>query len=373
MNIRMDISKIVYTTPQFNQRFSAWMEHIPFAFYLIELLKPKIFVELGTHNGNSFFSFCQAIKQLNLESKAYAVDHWKGDEHSGKYHDEIYQFVKNINTTNFSEFSSLLKMSFDEANLLFEEKSIDLLHIDGLHTYEAVKHDFDLWLPKMSNKGVILLHDIDVKNNEFGVWKLMKELKAIYPSAELSYGYGLGIICVGDNVNSNFLHFINEIKGNDFLRLFFQNIGSKLLLEFENKLLKKENQELKSILNGGKIDHRQMYPRNNFKQNKIQLFLNELSRVFKNNPITIKKYIKIINASGLFDENYYLENNQDLKNSVINPIRHYLLFGGFEGRSPSAKFDTKKYIKDNPNVISENINPLIHFILQSKKDEKINK
>lgn len=60
--------------------------------------------------------------------------------------------------------------------------------------------------------------------------------------------------------------------------------------------------------------------------------------------------INRIKRSGFFSEKYYLQNNPDVTLSKMSPARHYLLYGGFEGRNPSEKFDTAFYLEQNPDV-----------------------
>jgi len=64
---------------------SAWHQHAPFAFWLVGALRPRLFVELGAHNGFSYLSLCQAAERLGLDAKGYAIDTWQGDEHAGFY------------------------------------------------------------------------------------------------------------------------------------------------------------------------------------------------------------------------------------------------------------------------------------------------
>src|SRR3990167_6883025 len=68
----------------------AWTGHIPFAGWIVEALKPEVFVELGTHAGVSYSAFCQAVVESRLPTKCYAVDTWQGDDQAGQYGEMIY-------------------------------------------------------------------------------------------------------------------------------------------------------------------------------------------------------------------------------------------------------------------------------------------
>ncbi len=177
---------------------SGWAEHAPFAFWLIGALKPKMLVELGTHTGYSFSAFCQAVDEYRLTTNCYAVDTWRGDEHAGFYGDEVFDELSFYIKNRYGRFASLIRSTFDEALQGFEDGSVDLLHIDGRHFYEDVKADYSSWKIKLSPNAVVLFHDINVRDRDFGVYKLWEQLRAEHSSFEFEHGNGLGVLGLGD-------------------------------------------------------------------------------------------------------------------------------------------------------------------------------
>lgn len=213
--------------PEYLSQIQSWHGHIPFAMAAVSMLRPRVMVELGTHFGDSYCAFLQAVKSLGLDTRCFAVDTWEGEAHAGFYGHEVLEQLRSHHDPRYGAFSTLLKSLFDDARSRFEKGSIDLLHIDGLHTYDAVAHDFNTWLPAMSRHGVVLLHDSQVRANDFGVWKLVAELRDRFPVFEFEHSNGLAIVAVGNDVPAEFM---DSLFGNDDLRRqvrhLFQGLGT---------------------------------------------------------------------------------------------------------------------------------------------------
>jgi hypothetical protein len=64
--------------------------------------------------------------------------------------------------------------------------------IDGTHTYEAVKQDFETYLPKLSENGIVLFHDTIPKR--FSFHKYWNKLSKKYVSFNFENKYGLGVL-----------------------------------------------------------------------------------------------------------------------------------------------------------------------------------
>ena len=192
---------------------------------LIAALRPSLVVELGTHYGESYFGMCQAVEENGVSCKCYAVDTWRGDPHAGYYDESVFTEVNAYNQRHYRAFSTLLRTTFDDAKKNFGDGTVDLLHIDGLHTYDAIRHDFDNWFPKVRPGGVVLLHDTAVRHADFQVWKLWEELTRQYPHLEFHHCWGLGVLqkpgTAGGSGESVHAVLSTSTSNQDFVRHYY--------------------------------------------------------------------------------------------------------------------------------------------------------
>jgi len=140
-----------------NKYPSAWTGHSLFAIELVSKIEPKVIVDLGVDYGFSTFCFAYPKK-----GKVFGIDWFQGDPDTGHRNTynivcELYENLKKNYNINNIEF---IKSEFNEAASNFNMK-IDLIHIDGLHSYEAVKNDYETWKEFCNEESIFLFHDVE--------------------------------------------------------------------------------------------------------------------------------------------------------------------------------------------------------------------
>lgn len=81
----------------------------------------------------------------------------------------------------------------------------------------------------------------------------------------------------------------------------------------------------------------------------------------------LKENIEIVGKSDLFDSDWYTEKYPDVKSSGVEPVKHYVKYGGLLGRDPSEKFCTKLYKSRYPEELLSSDNALIYYLNHGKK------
>ena len=188
---------------KYNYKPSAWVGHFEFAIWLVKTFKPKIIVELGVDYGNSTF-----ILSSELDGYLYVIDSFEGDYHAGERNtfDTVISTYNKLLTDKLliRDNIKFIKGYFEDVAKTFDEK-VNILHIDGLHSYEAVKSDFENWFPKTDENSIILFHDIISFPNTVG--KYFNELP--YYKTYMTHSAGLGILSknkdIIDVINNNWI------------------------------------------------------------------------------------------------------------------------------------------------------------------------
>lgn len=144
---------------------------------LASTLKPNsTIVEIGSFKGRSTACF---ILGSNRTTKIFSIDTFEGNSKDftegvqftgSSFFNEFTQNIKKIKGN--SKVKPLIGLSSNIGSKW--NKQIDLLFIDGSHTYEDVKKDFELFYPWVKPGGLILLHDVDpVFGGVYKVWNKM--------------------------------------------------------------------------------------------------------------------------------------------------------------------------------------------------------
>ncbi|WP_309396202.1 class I SAM-dependent methyltransferase [Cerasicoccus maritimus] len=206
----MNLDPILFLQPARVVDPDSWVGHIAFAHYLVKLIRPRLIVELGAHSGNSASAFAHAQTYLDIEGQTHAIDSWEGDSQATFYGGHIYEDFLEFSRLNFNGRLILKKGYFQDKLADYDDESINLVHIDGCHSYDNVKADYESWLPKLAPNGVMLFHDTTVTQNAFGVHRYWSEIAPEFPHFELPDSHGLGVLMPKGVANAQLQEFADN-------------------------------------------------------------------------------------------------------------------------------------------------------------------
>jgi predicted O-methyltransferase YrrM len=176
---------------------SAWKANRDFALWLVKYKQPSITVDLGVDWGYS--SFILAEQDIGT---VYAVDIFEGEKVCNQ---NTYNSVVALKDMHKYTNVTIIKADFSDLAKKWA-MPIDILHIDGEHTYEAVSRDYNNWIEHVEDDGVILFHDTVYCKYAVGVF--FDELEI--PKYNFTEDCGLGIACRNPKIMEDIISYFQN-------------------------------------------------------------------------------------------------------------------------------------------------------------------
>lgn len=138
---------------------------------LVIAVRPRVVVEIGSFKGQSAMSIAAGLQWLEEHPPSQTLIEWNALEHPAPGVPPAGGTLYCIDPVRHPDFDRMLAKFGHERRIRFIEKraddvdpatipDIDLLFIDGDHSYRACKDDFDHFAPRVRPGGLILIHDV---------------------------------------------------------------------------------------------------------------------------------------------------------------------------------------------------------------------
>jgi hypothetical protein len=134
-------------------------DEVPFFMREVSRVRGGRIVEVGCYLGG-FTWYGSQIARDNY-SEWRCVDHWAGssDLSASDWHDIYTGFLQNMRDARLDDFLQVERSTSIEAAAGTPDASVDLVFIDGDHSYDQCRADIEAWRPKVKRGGAILGHD----------------------------------------------------------------------------------------------------------------------------------------------------------------------------------------------------------------------
>lgn len=172
-----------------------WNEYVPLAFWLVDVLRPKLVVEVGSVVPTSYYALCQAVHRLDIGSKCIAIDTVARANRS-----EHVDLLRSYSSQHYFAFSSVRAGSFVDESAVFDHSVIDLLHLNLLSiesTETTFSHSIENWLNRVADGGLVLISGSGASTPDIWLQQGLSKLKRDYSVFEFTHGAGLLLVWLG--------------------------------------------------------------------------------------------------------------------------------------------------------------------------------
>lgn len=186
----------LFWRPQYVQH-SAILWHIPFLFWIMEIARPRRYVEIGVGDGVAYMAACQSLHRLQVDAECHAVGVWKDKQ--------APEQLASRNADLYGHFSRIMTDGIEYGHRHFAAGSVDVMLIDltlitadGKPAAAVVETLRDQWMSKLSEQGILLMHGTGVGvGGEESVASFVEELCAQVPAIRLPGGDGITALLYG--------------------------------------------------------------------------------------------------------------------------------------------------------------------------------
>ncbi len=106
----------------------------------------------------------------------------------------------------------------------------------------------------MSGRGVVLLHDINVREGDFGAWRFWERVQEQYPSIAFLHGHGLGVLGLGADLPEPVAWLLSHASADPrnvmAIRTLFARLGGIIASRYAEQSLRAEVAEKSARLTG---------------------------------------------------------------------------------------------------------------------------
>ncbi len=125
-------------------------------------------VEVGSYHGKSAVNLAYAVRKREGNARIYCADTWMNTTIEHARNVDVFQHFLD-NTAAYRDLITPLRGRSEESGREWNRGEIDVIFIDGDHSFEGVTADIRAWVPKVKPGGLILFHDSDLPDVRAGI------------------------------------------------------------------------------------------------------------------------------------------------------------------------------------------------------------